>query len=295
MEYKKLSELPQASNPNRCEVYGIENGKSVRVPLNFTERNIFEQFVQNIEEFAESTNEIHEFLGIGIRNIENAIFNQVKWSELFNLNDYKTQGIYYITGERLLSEYDNLPIMNASSGHTISGQLTVLDASLNDAERCVSQYLKLTNRTGSEGKEYVRTYNKYSNGSENWSAWREIKQTANLNQISDAKLREYVDNGAYEGAIFNGSYDIQNVLSVNRKFIQDIQVEGAGELPSGTLFTMEVLNNYAVVEKAEQMGLRIPQSIVQKAKVLLASGQYVEVQRPQVNGTWYGWKMINVI
>ena len=34
-EYKKLSELPQAVNPGRCEAYGIESGKSVRVPLAF--------------------------------------------------------------------------------------------------------------------------------------------------------------------------------------------------------------------------------------------------------------------
>lgn len=34
-EYKKLSELSQAVNPGRCEAYGIENGKSVRVPLAF--------------------------------------------------------------------------------------------------------------------------------------------------------------------------------------------------------------------------------------------------------------------
>lgn len=302
MEYKKLSELQQASNPNRCEVYGIENGKSVRVPLNFTERNIFEQFVQNIEEFAESTNEIHEFLGIGIRNIENAVFNQVKWSESFNLNDYKKQGIYYITGERLLSEYDNLPIMNASSGHTISGQLTVLDASLSDAEMCVTQYLKLTNRTGSEGKEYIRTYNKYSNGSEDWSAWRELKQTANLNQISDAELKNYTENGLYEGAIFNGSYDIQDINTTIASFISASKSpDGARELPSGTLFTMEVLNNYAVVQKAEQMGLPVPSIIVQRAKILLIGGSYSEVNRVYFNvddngprSYWSGWRIINI-
>ena len=220
----------------------------------------------------------------------------VVWSESFNLDDYKTQGIYDISGERLLSEYDNLPIMNASSGHTISGQLTVLDASLSDAEMCVTQYLKLTNRTGSEGKEYVRTYNKYSNGEEFWYPWRELKGTMNLKQMSDADLKRFTENGLYEGAIFNGSYDIQDITSTITSFISASKTPaGARELPSGSLFTMEVLYNYAVVAKAEQMGLRIPQSIVQKAKVLLASGQFVEVQRPQVDGTWYGWKMINVM
>ena len=226
----------------------------------------------------------------------------VVWSESFNLDNYKTQGIYYITGERLLSEYDNLPIMNAASGHTISGQLTVLDASLSDAERCVTQYLKLTNRTGSEGKEYVRTYNKYSNGTEGWSVWREIKQTANLNQISDAELKNYTENGLYEGAIFNGSYDIQDINTTITSFISAVKSpDGARELPSGTLFTMEVLNNYAVVQKAEQMGLsvRIPQSIVQRAKVLLIGGSYYEVYRIYFNvddngprSYWSNWLIV---
>lgn len=219
----------------------------------------------------------------------------VVWSESFNLNDYKTQGIYYISGERLLSEYDNLPIMNASPGHTISGQLTVLDASLSDAEMCVTQYLKLTNRLGSEGKEYVRTYNKYSNGTEGWSVWREIKQTANLNQISDAELKNYTENGTYEGAIMNGS-DISWIESAVRKFFSDLPMSGGAEpIPSGTLFTMEVLNNYAVVQAASQMGIAVERSVTQRAKALLITGQYVEIQRTLQGDVWSGWKIINVM
>ena len=224
----------------------------------------------------------------------------IKWSSSFNMNDYKAQGIYYITGERLLSEYDNLPIMNASPGHTISGQLTVLDASLSDAERCVTQYLKLTNRTGSEGKEYIRTYNKYSNGEEFWYPWRELKGTMNLNQMSDISLKGITENGLYEGAIFNGSYDIQDINTTIASFISASKSpDGARELPSGSLFTMEVLNNYAVVQKAEQMGLSVPSSIVQRARVLLIGGSYYEVYRIYFNvddngprSYWSNWGVI---
>ena len=226
----------------------------------------------------------------GCLNVRNSpiisayIGNSIKWSSSFNMNDYKAQGVYYITGERLQSENDNLPIMNASSGHSISGQLTVLDASLSTTEQCITQYLKLTNRLGSEGKEYIRTYNKYSNGSEGWSAWRELKQTTNLNQISDAELKNYTENGMYEGAIYNGSYDIQEIDAAIANFISAIaKSDGARELPSGSLFTMEVLNNYAVVQKAEQMGLRVPSSIVQRARVLLIGGSYYEVYRIYFN------------
>ena len=220
---------------------------------------------------------------------------KIEWSSTFNMNDYKTQGKYYIAGERLQSENDNLPIMNASSGHTISGQLTVLDASLSDAEQCITQYLKLTNRFGSEGKEYIRTYNKYSNGSEGWSAWRELKQTTNLNQISDAELKNYTENGMYEGVIMNGS-DISWIESAIEKFFADLPMSGGAEpIPSGTLFTMDVLNNYAVVRAASQMGITIERSVTQRAKALLITGQYVEIQRTLQGDVWSGWKMINAL
>lgn len=219
--------------------------------------------------------------------------NTIHWSTSFNMNDYKTQGIYYITGERLQSENDNLPIMNASSGHTINGQLTVLDASLSDSEQCVTQYLKLTNRLGSEGKEYIRTYNKYSNGSEGWSAWRELRQTTNLNQISDAELKNYTENGMYEGVIMNGS-DISWIENAIEKFFADLPMSGGAEpIPSGTLFTMDVLNNYAVVQVASQMGIAVERSVTQRAKALLITGQYVEIQRTLQGDVWGGWKMVN--
>ncbi|MBO5720929.1 MAG: SGNH/GDSL hydrolase family protein [Bacteroidales bacterium] len=222
----------------------------------------------------------------------NSGLKTIVWSESFNLDDYKTQGIYYITGERLLSEYDNLPIMNASPGHTISGQLTVLDASLSDAEMCVTQYLKLTNRLGSEGKEYVRTYNKYSNGTKGWSVWREIKQTANLNQISDAELKNYTENGLYEGVIFEGLTISGSTMA---QFLSEIkQTTGSASIPNGSLFSMEVFNNYAIVDFALANGVTLHKSITQKAKVLIVNGTYVEIQRTLQNDVWSNWKMINI-
>lgn len=226
---------------------------------------------------------------------ERVEIENIEWSSTFNMNNYKRQGIYYITGERLQSENDNLPIMNASSGHTINGQLTVLDASLSDTEQCITQYLKLTNRLGSEGKEYIRTYNKYSNGSEGWSAWRELKQTTNLNQISDAELKNYTENGMYEGVIMNGS-DISWIENAIEKFFADLPMSGGAEpIPSGTLFTMDVLNNYAVVRAASQMGIAVERSVTQRAKLLLITGQYVEIQRTLQGDVWSGWKMINAL
>ena len=221
----------------------------------------------------------------------------INWSTSFNMNDYKAQGVYYITGERLQSENDNLPIMNASSGHTISGQLTVLDASLSDTEQCITQYLKLTNRLGSEGKEYIRTYNKYSNGSEGWSAWRELKQTTNLNQISDAELKNYTENGMYEGVIVGSISSLNNITKVIENFLSTASTSGGAEdIPTGTLFKMDVLNNYAVVQKVEEWGFGvIPRSVTQRAKALLITGQYVEIQRTLQGDVWSGWKIVNHI
>ena len=219
--------------------------------------------------------------------------NTTKWSNTLNIDNYKTQGIYYISGERLKSESDHLPILNASSGHSISGQLTVLDASLSTTEQCITQYLKLSNRLGSEGKEYVRTYNKYSNGTSGWSEWREIKQTSILNQISDTQLKNKTENGTYEGAILNNTSDFSNITSKISTFLQGIQSAGASELPTGSLFTLEVLNNYAIVNFAKQNNITINKSITQRAKVLLVNGTYIEIQRTHNGSSWSNWKAIN--
>lgn len=217
----------------------------------------------------------------------------IKWSTSLNLNDYKSQGVYYIGGERLLSEYDNLPIANAASGHSISAQLTILDASLSQEEQCITQYLKLSNRLGSEGKEYVRTYNRYKDGTESWCVWKELKQTAILNQISDWELKNYTENGIYEGAILNNN-DLTYLDDTIRRFTSQILDGGAYELPSGTLFSMEILNNYAIVEYAQSFGMYLRKSITQRAKILLISGAYIEVQRTKVfDGDWDLWKLIN--
>ena len=233
---------------------------------------------------------------VDVLSPSNILSNRITWSESFNLNNYKTQGIYYITGERLLSEYDNLPIMNASPGHTISGQLTVLDASLSDAERCVTQYLRLTNRTGSEGKEYVRTYNKYSDGNDGWSVWREIKQTANLNQISDAMLKGYTENGLYEGVINNNDASSAEQLIADINYFLTVLDRGnSAPLPTGTFFTIEVLNNYAVTKYITQItGGDLPKTIIQRAKCVFPTYQYIEIYRTKIGDEDFGaWTKIN--
>lgn len=212
--------------------------------------------------------------------------NLITWDASFDMNNIITQGIYYISGERV-SLTDNLPIQN--TGY-IGGQINVLEAN-----GCISQFLKLTNAGGSEGKEYIRTY---ANGS--WSMWRELKQTANLGQVSDEQLKTIVDNGHYEGAILNledlagGTNIFATYLQAFLDTIQDASI-GYNRLISGSLFSMEVLNNYAVVKEAESWGRTFDRAVTQIVKVQMIHGQYVEVQRSKIGDNAFGnWKMVNV-
>ncbi|MBQ8046251.1 MAG: SGNH/GDSL hydrolase family protein, partial [Bacteroidales bacterium] len=186
----------------------------------------------------------------------NSGVKEIKLNPSFNLNNYKTQGLYYLNGERISSN-DNLPIMNMGN---VSGQITILDAN-----GCVTQYLKLTNAGGSEGKEYVRTF---ANGG--WSRWSELKQTIYLGQTSDDNLKYIVDNGHYEGAILNlndlaGGTNI--FATYLQAFLDTIPNVGYDRLISGSLFSIDVLNNYAVVKEAESWGRIFERSVTQIAKV----------------------------
>ena len=241
--------------------------------------------------------ENHNFLTYKMASILMRCFvvsNVIEWSSSFNMNDYKTQGVYYINGVRLSSERDNLPILNAASGHSISGEFTVLDASLSEEEMCVTQYLKLSNRLGREGKEYIRTYNRFKDGREEWSLWRELKGTLNLNQISDEQLKSYTENGCYEGVIVN-STDVAYVSREYEEFNASNEVNELRTIPTACLFTMEVQNNYAVIEKfSEMIGDAVPHTIVQRVKFVAVSSNAVEVKRVCTDGIWGNWKIINI-
>ena len=218
----------------------------------------------------------------------------VEWSDTFNLNNYKTQGIYNISGERLNSN-DNLPITNAASGHSISGELTVLDASLSETERCVTQYLKLSNRLGKEGKEYIRTYNRFKDGREEWSLWRELKGTMNLDQISEEELNNYTENGTYEGVINNNdASSAEQIIAKIDSFLTALERGNTVPLPTGTFFTMEVLNNYAVTKYIMQnTGVEIPKTIIQRAKCVFPTYQYIEIYRMDMGDNGFSaWSKI---
>ena len=58
---------------------------------------------------------------IDVKNYVDSLVKYITWDDLSNMNNFTTAGIYEITGERKMNkEFDNLPIDNKGSGHTIS-------------------------------------------------------------------------------------------------------------------------------------------------------------------------------
>lgn len=165
-----------------------------------------------------------------LANIEERLQNNnaqtIKWGATSNINTYVTAGIYNITGERL-NTVDGLPIANSNPGHTIHARLVVLDSSINGAggsdDKCVTQLLTLSNRTGGDGELYVRTGRSASKnqlvGGVGWEPWGKLQQNIEVGQVTS--LDSYIGNGVYSGVYTNG-----------RSFFET--------------FVMVVINNYAV-------------------------------------------------
>lgn len=165
-----------------------------------------------------------------LANIEERLQNNnaqtIKWGATSNINTYVTAGIYNITGERL-NTVDGLPIANSNPGHTIHARLVVLDSSINGAgdsdDKCVTQLLTLSNRTGGDGELYVRTGRSASKnqlvGGIGWEPWGKLQQNIEVGQVTS--LDSYIGNGIYSGVYTDG-----------RSFFET--------------FVMVVINNYAV-------------------------------------------------
>lgn len=126
----------------------------------------------------------------------------VNWNWNSDIDSFKTPGVYDIYGERTNSE-DNLPINNASSGHSISAKLFVLASTLQPAnnEICVTQVLMLSNRLGRDGNMYIRTYNENNDAENGWSVWGKLQTNFEVGLIDSTQMREFIDNGIYSGVV----------------------------------------------------------------------------------------------
>lgn len=214
---------------------------------------------------------------------------KITWGSVSNMNDFKTPGVYEIYGERTRQD-DNLPILNASPGHSIAARLTVVASTLQPAnnEICVTQFLMLSNRRGGEGNMYVRTYNQnnspFMNG---WSAWQKLQGAEEWGIVTDSDswppssssgapmgsgMNFMIDNGVYTGV-----YTDNNYFNGTPSFIET--------------FTLIVINNYAV---ASQSNGQLKRTISQlKYAVDAITNQATVKQRTKTDGSdWTDWKEI---
>lgn len=139
------------------------------------------------------------------------------WNKSSNMDTITAAGVYNIHGERL-SNSDGLPIDNFGSGHMISGRLNVIDSSADTTNVCVTQVLELSNKVGGDANIYIRTGTSQSGyAAISWSSWQKLQGLVNI-PITKT-LDGLIDNGMYSGVL----------------------------IPSGDMFLLVVINNYAAV------------------------------------------------
>ncbi|MBQ5888508.1 MAG: hypothetical protein IIW77_04460 [Bacteroidaceae bacterium] len=152
--------------------------------------------------------------------------NKIIWNSNSHVDTYITAGIYNITGERT-NAADGLPIANAAPGHSFHARLAVLDSSISGTgqpdDKCITQMLMLSNRTGGDGDVYVRTGRAANKnqlaGGNGWEPWGKLQVNMGVGQVTS--LDKFTGNGVYSGVYTNGTTLFET-------------------------FVMVVINNYAV-------------------------------------------------
>ena len=163
---------------------------------------------------------------IDLQELRSKMPKEIVWGASSKIYSFTDEGVYTISGERL-NDNDGLPIANAAPGHTVNGRLIVLDSSItgsgNGDDKCVTQILALSNRTGGDGDIYVRTGSASSknilSGGGGWENWGKLQQNIAVGQVTS--LNSYIENGVYSGVYTDGSSFFET-------------------------FVMVVINNYAV-------------------------------------------------
>ena len=199
-----------------------------------------------------------------IQKFEKHLPTEVAWGAASNINSYVEAGTYIMKGERL-STNDGLPIANSSPGHTIAARLVVLNSSISGTgdsqDKCVTQILTLSNRTGGDGDVYIRTGSSSSInrlvGGNGWEQWGKLQQNIEVGQVTS--LDGFTGNGVYSGVYTNGSTFFET-------------------------FVMVVINNYAVAGKTGTV-----RSISQFKYALNVDGTFSYKTRTGQGNTGISW------
>ena len=238
-------------------------------------------------------------LGLELKNPGSA--TKVTWDSSSDMNHFQTPGVYDIYGERTNSN-DNLPILNASPGHSISARLTVVASTLqpDQTEICITQFLMLSNRLGGEGTMYVRTYNQNNSPfTDGWSPWQKqmgmIETIINSNDITVGQeifagyavsigkgLNGMIDNGMYSGIYTDG---IEYTGEWDNNSGKPLYVINPAAIKYLETFVLVVINDYAASSK-----LNLPRHITQlKYAVDAITGQSTVKKRVGTGKDTISW------
>lgn len=188
----------------------------------------------------ENTQKVEE-LQAQVSSIEKV--QDIQWGGGRHMNVFIEKGDFHIHGERTDAN-DGLPILNAASGHTIDARLTVLDSSLTGGtgaktDACVTQILRLSNRTGGDGHVYVRTAQAASKAeltatdNTKWGTWEKLMGMFEKNAVENATdLDTYTTNGMYSGVFMFSGY----------------QQNWGVDITPGSTFLLVTVNGYAVAK-----------------------------------------------
>lgn len=207
---------------------------------------------------------------------------EVTWTEQSHMNAYTECGEFHIKGERTNAN-DGLPILNAASGHTIDATLTVLDSSLSGGtgaktDACVTQVLRMSNRTGGDGHIYVRTGQGVDKEQLDWGTWEKLMGMFEKNGIDTLEdLDGYTTNGIYSG-LYAGT-EPKNFYLV--RFLP------------GDTFLMIIVNGYAAspfgTPQITQLLYKLPaktSTSEQNAEIYLRTGSYNKTDKVWVWGNF---------
>ena len=237
--------------------------------------------------------------GLELKNPGSA--TKVTWDSSSDMNRFQTPGVYDIYGERTNSN-DNLPILNASPGHSISARLTVVASTLqpDQTEICITQFLMLSNRLGGEGTMYVRTYNQNNSPfTDGWSPWQKqmgmVETIINSNDITAGQeifsgyavsigkgLNGMIDNGMYSGIYTDG---IEYTGEWDNNSGKPLYVINPAAISYLETFVLVVINDYAASSK-----LNLPRHITQlKYAVDAITGQSTVKKRVGTGKDTISW------
>lgn len=230
---------------------------------------------------------------------ESSEMETIEWDYNSNANTFIEAGTYRIKGQRTNSA-DNLPIMNAASGHSIDGILIVLDSTLSEDNTsdeynaCITQVLMLSNRVGGqEGDMYMRSAYGATKDSLTWKSWEKYQTNVEVGIVTNDFFVNPYDmtrltetggmNSLTESGIYSGVYIPQKAL-LGTPSIGD--VVGADPVTVET-FVMVVINNYFLAKEAR--------SVAQIKFAVTNGGVFSIEKRITQPGTdmWSQWEPIN--